>query len=71
MRIIVMGCGRVGATLAAQFAVEGHNVAVIDRNPKAQALLPRNFSGQFVVGNGYNRVCWSAPASDRRTRSSR
>jgi trk system potassium uptake protein TrkA len=55
MRLIVMGCGRVGSTLAAQFAVDGHDVRVVDRNPKARRLLPANFTGQFHVGNGYNK----------------
>ena len=55
MRVIVMGCGRVGSTLAGQFAVEGHDVRVLDREPKARLLLPVNFAGQFLVGNGYSR----------------
>jgi len=56
MRLIVMGCGRVGSTLAAHFAVEGHDVRVIDREPAARRLLPANFGGQFHLGNGYNKA---------------
>lgn len=56
MKAIIAGCGRVGSTLAAQLAVEGHEVHVIDRDPKAHRLLPANFAGQFHVGNGYNRT---------------
>jgi trk system potassium uptake protein TrkA len=56
MRIIVMGCGRVGSALAEQFAAEHHDVRVIDRNDAARKLLPPKFSGAFVVGNGYNRA---------------
>jgi trk system potassium uptake protein TrkA len=55
MRLIVMGCGRVGSTLAAHFAVDGHDVRVVDRDEKARRLLPANFAGQFHVGNGYNK----------------
>jgi trk/ktr system potassium uptake protein len=55
MRLIVMGCGRVGSALAAQFELEGHDVCVIDRDPRAKALLPETFRGQFEVGNGYHR----------------
>jgi trk system potassium uptake protein TrkA len=55
MRMIVMGCGRVGSTLAAQFAVEGHDVRVVDRSRRALALLPDGFPGRCVVGNGYSR----------------
>jgi trk system potassium uptake protein TrkA len=55
MRVIVMGCGRVGSTLAAQFAVEGHDVRVLDRQPTVRSSLPANFAGQFLVGNGFSR----------------
>jgi trk system potassium uptake protein TrkA len=55
MRLIVMGCGRVGSTLAADFAVDGHDVRVVDRDGMARRLLPANFSGQFHIGNGYNK----------------
>jgi trk system potassium uptake protein len=70
MRVIIMGCGRVGSALAAQlagaatsrrssaaqFAVDGHDVRVVDREERARALLPAAFPGGFVVGNGYNRA---------------
>lgn len=55
MRVIIMGCGRVGSTLAGQFELEGHDVCVIDRDPHTRSLLPRTFRGQFAVGNGYSR----------------
>jgi trk system potassium uptake protein TrkA len=54
MRIIIMGCGRVGSALAAQFALGGHDVRVIDRDERSRALLPRDGCG-FLVGNGYSR----------------
>lgn len=56
MRIIVMGCGRVGSTLAVQLTAEGYDVRVVDRDPKGRRLLPTGFTGQFHVGNGYNRA---------------
>ncbi len=56
MRVIVMGCGRVGATLATQLTAEGHDVRVVDHDPKSRRLLPTGFTGQFHVGNGYNRT---------------
>jgi trk/ktr system potassium uptake protein len=55
MRVIIMGCGRVGAALATHFGIDGHDVRVVDRDPAARALLPRGYAGGFVVGNGYNR----------------
>jgi trk system potassium uptake protein TrkA len=56
MRLIVMGCGRVGSALAAQFELEGHDVCVVDRDPATRELLPATFRGQFEVGNGYHRA---------------
>src|SRR5512139_306495 len=56
MRVIVMGCGRVGAALTAQLTAEGHDVRVVDHDPKSHRLLPTGFKGQFHVGNGYNRT---------------
>ena len=60
MRIIIMGCGRVGSALAIQLTAEGQDVRVIDRNPKGRRLLPANFTGQFHVGNGYNSAVLTA-----------
>jgi trk system potassium uptake protein TrkA len=55
VRVLIVGCGRVGAALATQLAAEHHDVRVIDRNPKARRLLPAAFAGDFRVGNGYSR----------------
>ncbi|MET0234292.1 MAG: TrkA family potassium uptake protein [Kibdelosporangium sp.] len=56
MRVIIMGCGRVGSTLAQRLSIEGHDVCVLDRAPGTQESLPANYSGEFIVGNGYNRA---------------
>ncbi|MGW2643038.1 potassium channel family protein [Streptomyces sp. NPDC001348] len=55
MRVVIVGCGQVGSTLAAQLVTEGHDVRVVDRHPKARRLLPPNFPGAFHVGNGFSR----------------
>jgi trk system potassium uptake protein TrkA len=60
MRIIIMGCGRVGSALTIQLTAEGHDVRVVDHNPKSHRLLPASFTGRFHVGNGYNRAVLSA-----------
>jgi trk system potassium uptake protein TrkA len=56
MRVIVIGCGRVGARLSERLVAEGHDVRVVDRNPKSRRLLPPNFTGRWHTGNGYNRA---------------
>lgn len=55
MKVIIMGCGRVGAELAQELSGEHHEVCVIDHAGNAGERLPGNFPGRFLVGNGYNR----------------
>lgn len=52
MKAIIMGCGRVGAQLAAMLDTEGHEVVVLDIDPHSFRRLPQNFKGTPVVGNG-------------------
>ncbi len=55
MRVLVMGCGRVGASLANSLARIGHDVAVIDRDGTAFHRLSPDFPGQRVLGMGFDR----------------
>ncbi|MCU7729455.1 TrkA family potassium uptake protein [Actinoplanes sp. KI2] len=55
MKVIIMGCGRVGAELAQDLCAEHHDVTVIDRTPNAAERLPATFPGRFLLGNGYNQ----------------
>lgn len=57
MRLVVLGCGRVGSMLAALMAGEGHDVTIIDTNPSAFRRLPSGFSGNTVVGTGIDQEC--------------
>ena len=50
MRVVVMGCGRVGASLSDSLARIGHEVAVIDRDSTAFHRLSPEFSGERVLG---------------------
>lgn len=55
MRVIIMGCGRVGEMLARIMADEGHSVTVIDYDPKALERLGPDFKGRRVKGVGFDR----------------
>jgi trk system potassium uptake protein TrkA len=55
MKIIVMGCGRVGEQVSRLMADEGHAVVVIDRDPSALARLGADFKGRKVRGVGFDR----------------
>jgi trk system potassium uptake protein TrkA len=53
--VVVMGCGRVGASLAGALQRIGHEVAVIDRDETAFLRLDPSFEGHRVVGMGFDR----------------
>ena len=55
MRVVVMGCGRVGASLSDSLSRIGHDVAVIDRDSTAFHRLSPDFSGERVLGMGFDR----------------
>lgn len=55
MHIVIMGCGRVGATLAHSLESRGHTVSVIDSNPDAFRRLSAEFAGDAVTGIGFDR----------------
>ncbi|HVQ98781.1 MAG TPA: TrkA family potassium uptake protein [Mycobacterium sp.] len=55
MRIVVMGCGRVGSSVADGLFRIGHDVAVIDRDSAAFHRLDPEFGGEHVVGEGFDR----------------
>ncbi|MBM3128740.1 MAG: TrkA family potassium uptake protein [Chloroflexi bacterium] len=52
MKIIIMGCGRLGAHLARRLDREGHDVTVIDRMSDSFARLGSDFQGTMVLGIG-------------------
>jgi len=49
---LIIGCGRVGSTIALQLHKEGWDVTVIDENEDALSRLGENWPGSFVVGHG-------------------
>ena len=55
MHIVIMGCGRVGSTLAHILEERGNSVAVIDMSPEAFRKLRSSFKGSRVTGVGFDR----------------
>ena len=55
MHVVIVGCGRVGSTLALSLISSGHSVAVVDRKSDAFFRLRDNFAGQTVTGIGFDR----------------
>jgi trk system potassium uptake protein len=56
MRFIVIGCGRMGAGLSLELERRGHQVTVVDRQPRALEALGAGFRGRAVVGIGFDRA---------------
>jgi trk system potassium uptake protein TrkA len=52
MRYLIVGCGRVGSTLAKLLDADKHEVIVVDENPGAFKRLGQKFNGHVVVGTG-------------------
>ena len=52
MKILIMGCGRVGARLAGLLDADGHQVSILDIDSYAFRRLPPDFHGTALVGDG-------------------
>ncbi len=50
-----MGCGRVGARLAALMDEEGHEVTILDNDTYSFRRLPSSFGGTALFGNGIDQ----------------
>ena len=55
MKIVIAGCGRVGAGLAATLSLSGHRVSLIDPDPRAFGRLGKAFRGDTVEGSAIDR----------------
>jgi trk system potassium uptake protein len=52
VKIVILGCGRVGATLATMLDRAGHQVSIIDYSNEAFRRLDPKFGGETLIGNG-------------------
>jgi trk system potassium uptake protein TrkA len=55
VHVVIMGCGRVGASLAAGLDRLDHTVALVDKDEQAFHRLGAGFRGDAVLGNGFDR----------------
>ncbi|MBA7697523.1 hypothetical protein ES703_106190 [subsurface metagenome] len=54
MKVVIMGCGRVGAQLAGLLDADGHAVTILDTDAYSFRRLPPQFGGTALIGNGIN-----------------
>jgi trk system potassium uptake protein TrkA len=58
VKVLIVGCGRVGSRLASELDEEGHEVTIVDRDPgsfsraASREALNQDFKGNFLVGDG-------------------
>jgi trk system potassium uptake protein TrkA len=65
LHVVIMGCGRLGSTLAQKLDGRGYSVAVIDQNAEAFRRLPAEFNGTTVTGIGFDRDVLRAAGIER------
>jgi trk system potassium uptake protein TrkA len=52
MKALIIGCGRVGSTVAKRLASEGWDVTAVDEKEEALTRLGESWRGGFIVGHG-------------------
>lgn len=57
-KYVIVGCGRLGSSIAGLLSERGKNVVVIDREKESLKRLPPNYSGFEVVGDGIDPVTY-------------
>jgi trk system potassium uptake protein TrkA len=55
VHVVVVGCGRVGSSLARRLTAESHSVAIIDKRPQAFERFLADWRGTKIVGYGFDR----------------
>jgi trk system potassium uptake protein TrkA len=65
VHVVIMGCGRVGSTLAHSLEQRNHTVSVIDSKPDAFRRLGPSFTGSTVTGIGFDRDVLEAAGIER------
>ena len=60
MHVVIMGCGRVGSTLARDLEQRNHTVAVIDSEPDSFRRLGPGFNGDKITGYGFDQTVLEA-----------
>ena len=68
VHVVIMGCGRVGSTLARSLEDRDHTVSVIDSNADSFRRLGPSFGGRKVIGIGFDREVLTEAGIDARRR---
>jgi trk system potassium uptake protein TrkA len=64
MKLVVIGCGRVGSAVAREFSGDGWDVTAVDEKEEALTRLGSDWSGGFVVGHGMDSAILRKAGAD-------
>ena len=56
MKVVIMGCGRVGAQLARLLDADGHTITILDVDAYSFRRLAPTFGGTALIGNGVDEA---------------
>ena len=65
MKVIIVGCGKLGSGLAQNLVKKGHSVTVIDSTSESFELLGKDFKGKTIVGVGFDKGVLEEAQIDR------
>ena len=68
MNIIIVGCGKVGVSLAERLCAEGHDLVMVDISAKKVEEVSNRFDIMGIVGNG---ASFAVQQTEHRLQSSR
>lgn len=52
MKIIIIGCGKIGTTILSSLLAEGHDIVAVDSNPEVISEISNIYDSMYVCGNG-------------------
>ena len=55
MKVIIVGCGKMGSNLALELVKKGHAVTVVEANIEQFSMLGKAFKGETIVGIGFDK----------------
>ena len=65
MKVIIVGCGKLGSGIAKSLVRKGEDVSVIDSDPESFKLLGEDFKGTTITGLGFDRNILERTGIDR------
>jgi trk system potassium uptake protein len=65
MKVVILGCGRLGSRIAAKMIKEGHSVIAVDKDPAALSSLGKEFAGKVMQGDGTDMAIYEGVLAEK------